>query len=98
MGVKGISVIVIFLICIFVLRDEYSEVLNVDNKGLRDYIELVIRWLWRKLDEGKTLSLKSLSLKVVYYISCYMEKMGWTFYILELLRNISGFELTVLDF
>lgn len=97
-GVKGILVIVIFLICIFVLCDEYLEVLNVDNKGLCDYIELVICWLWCKLDEGKMLLLKLLLLKVVYYILCYMEKMGWMFYILELLCKILGFELMVLDF
>lgn len=83
--------------CTFALRDEYPEVLNVDNKGLRDHIELATRWLWRKLDEGKTLPLKPLPLKVVYHTPCHMEKMGWTLYTLELLRNIPGLELTVLD-
>lgn len=83
--------------CTFALRDEYPEVLNVDNKGLRDHIELATRWLWRKLDEGKTLPLKPLPLKVVYHTPCHMEKMGWTLYTLELLRKIPGLELTVLD-
>lgn len=82
--------------CTFALRDEYPEVLNVDNKGLRDHIELATRWLWRKLDEGKTLPLKPLPLKVVYHTPCHMEKMGWTLYTLELLRKIPGLELTVL--
>lgn len=59
--------------CTFALRDEYPEVLNVDNKGLRDHIELATRWLWRKLDEGKTLPLKPLPLKVVYQ-DCAMGK------------------------
>ncbi len=40
--------------------------------------------LWRKLDEGKTLPLKPLPLKVVYHTPCHMEKMGWTLYTLEL--------------
>ncbi len=43
-----------------------------------DHIELATRWLWRKLDEGKTLPLKPLPLKVVYHTPCHMEKMGWT--------------------
>ncbi len=47
--------------------------------------------------EGKTLPLKPLPLKVVYHTPCHMEKMGWTLYTLELLRNIPGLELTVLD-
>ncbi|ADD57322.1 anaerobic glycerol-3-phosphate dehydrogenase subunit GlpC [Escherichia coli] len=96
-GVKGIPVIATSSTCTFALRDEYPEVLNVDNKGLRDHIELATRWLWRKLDEGKTLPLKPLPLKVVYHTPCHMEKMGWTLYTLELLRNIPGLELTVLD-
>ncbi len=58
-GVKGIPVIATSSTCTFALRDEYPEVLNVDNKGLRDHIELATRWLWRKLDEGKTLPLKN---------------------------------------
>ena len=74
-GVKGIPVIATST-CTFALRDEYPEVLNVDNKGLRDHIELATRWLWRKLDEGKTLPLKPLPLKVVYHTPCHMEKMG----------------------
>lgn len=79
-GVKGIPVIATSSTCTFALRDEYPEVLNVDNKGLRDHIELATRWLWRKLDEGKTLPLKPLPLKVVYHTPCHMEKMGWTLY------------------
>lgn len=82
--------------CTFALRDEYPEVLNVDNKGLRDHIELATRWLWRKLDEGKTLPLKPLPLKVVYHTPCHMEKMGWTLYTWSCCVK-SGLELTVLD-
>ncbi len=36
--------------CTFALRDEYPEVLDVDNAGLREHIELATRWLWRKTD------------------------------------------------
>ncbi len=75
---KGIPVIATSSTCTFALRDEYPEVLDVDNSGLREHIELATRWLWRKLDEGKTLPLKTLPLKVVYHTPCHMEKMGWT--------------------
>lgn len=76
--------------CTFALRDEYPEVLNVDNKGLRDHIELATRWLWRKLDEGKTLPLKPLPLKVVYHTPCHMEKWAGRSTPPELLRKIRG--------
>ncbi|MTH46445.1 anaerobic glycerol-3-phosphate dehydrogenase subunit GlpC [Intestinirhabdus alba] len=94
---EGIPVIATSSTCTFALRDEYPEVLDVDNADLRDHIELATRWLWRRLDEGKTLPLKPLPLKVVYHTPCHMEKMGWTLYTLELLRRIPGLELTVLD-
>ena len=90
---KGIPVIATSSTCTFALRDEYPEVLDVDNSGLREHIELATRWLWRKLDEGKTLPLKTLPLKVVYHTPCHMEKMGWTLYTLELLRQIPGLEI-----
>ncbi|ECQ4704379.1 anaerobic glycerol-3-phosphate dehydrogenase subunit C [Salmonella enterica] len=96
-AVKGIPVIATSSTCTFALRDEYPEVLDVDNAGLREHIELATRWLWRKLDAGKTLPLNPLPLKVVYHTPCHMEKMGWTLYTLELLRQIPGLELTVLD-
>ena len=60
---KGIPVIATSSTCTFALRDEYPEVLDVDNSGLREHIELATRWLWRKLDEGKTLPLKRLPLR-----------------------------------
>ncbi|XNM60431.1 anaerobic glycerol-3-phosphate dehydrogenase subunit GlpC [Escherichia coli] len=40
------------------------------------------RRLWRKLDEGRTLPLKLLPLKVVYHIRALYQKMGWTLYTL----------------
>ena len=83
--------------CTFTLRDEYPHLLEVDNHDLRDSIELATRWLWRKLDDGAELPLKSLPLKVVYHTPCHMEKMGWSLYTLELLRRIPGLELQVLE-
>ncbi|MDQ4428704.1 anaerobic glycerol-3-phosphate dehydrogenase subunit GlpC [Yokenella regensburgei] len=94
---KHLPVIATSSTCTFTLRDEYPHVLDVDNTGLREHIELATRWIWRKLDAGQTLPLKPLPLKVVYHTPCHMEKMGWSLYTLELLRMIPGLELIVLD-
>lgn len=94
---KQLPVIATSSTCTFTLRDEYPHVLDVDNTGLREHIELATRWIWRKLDAGQTLPLKPLPLKVVYHTPCHMEKMGWSLYTLELLRMIPGLELIVLD-
>ncbi|MDU6683818.1 MAG: anaerobic glycerol-3-phosphate dehydrogenase subunit GlpC [Enterobacteriaceae bacterium] len=93
----GIPVIATSSTCTFTLRDEYPHLLDVDNHQLRPHIDLATRWIWRKLEEGNTLKLKALPLKVVYHTPCHMEKMGWTHYTLDLLRRIPGLELTVLD-
>ncbi len=94
---KHLPVIATSSTCTFTLRDEYPHLLDVDNHELREHIELATRWIWRKLDAGKTLPLQSLPLKVVYHTPCHMEKMGWSLYTLELLRLIPGLTLTVLD-
>jgi len=96
-GVNGLPVIATSSTCTFTLRDEYPHLLDIDNSALRPHIDLATRWLWRKLEEGRTLPLRPLPLKVVYHTPCHMEKMGWTHYTLELLRTIPELELTVLD-
>ncbi|RSV90845.1 anaerobic glycerol-3-phosphate dehydrogenase subunit GlpC [Klebsiella aerogenes] len=83
--------------CTFTLRDEYPHLLDIDNSDLRDRVELATRWIWKQLDAGKTLPLCPLPLKVVYHTPCHMEKMGWSLYTLELLRQIPGLQLEVLD-
>lgn len=83
--------------CTFTLRDEYPHLLDIDNHDIGDRIELATRWLWRQLDNGRPLKLKTLPLKVVYHTPCHMEKMGWSLYTLELLRLIPGLQLEVLD-
>ncbi|MBO5687523.1 MAG: anaerobic glycerol-3-phosphate dehydrogenase subunit C, partial [Alistipes sp.] len=35
--------------------------------------------------------------KVAYHTACHMEKLGWSYYSIELLRMIPSVELTVLD-
>lgn len=94
---KGLPVLATSSTCTFTLRDEYPHLLDVDNSGLREHIELATRWLWRELDKGAELPLKPLPLKVVYHTPCHMEKMGWSLYTLELLRRIPGLQLQVLD-
>ncbi|MDF7680607.1 anaerobic glycerol-3-phosphate dehydrogenase subunit GlpC [Enterobacteriaceae bacterium ESL0689] len=94
---SGLPIITTSSTCTFTLRDEYPDVLDVDNGDVRDRIELATRWIWRLLNSGRQLPLRSLPLKVAYHTPCHMEKMGWSLYTLELLRQIPGLQLTVLD-
>jgi glycerol-3-phosphate dehydrogenase subunit C len=93
----GLSVVGTSSSCIHALRDEYPHLLGVDTSPVRERVELATRYLYRQLEAGKTLPLKSTPMRVAYHTPCHMEKMGWTAYTLELLRQIPGLELVVLD-
>ncbi|WP_225622253.1 anaerobic glycerol-3-phosphate dehydrogenase subunit GlpC [Musicola keenii] len=94
---RGLPVIATSSSCTFTLRDEYPHLLGIDNQQVRDGIELATRHLYRLLEQGKTLPLRPLPMKVVYHTPCHLERMGWTAYTLDLLRRIPGLELQVLD-
>lgn len=94
---KGIPVVATSSTCAFTIRDEYPHVLDVDTTQVREHVELATRYLYRLLDGGRELKLKSTPIKIAYHTPCHMEKMGWTPYTLALLQMIPGVELTVLD-
>ena len=85
--------------CTFTLRDEYPHLLGLENGDVRDRIELATRYLYRLIQSGKAqLKFKDTTpLRVAYHTPCHMEKMGWGYYSIELLRMIPGVEVTVLD-
>lgn len=85
--------------CIFTLRDEYPHLLNIENGDVRDRIELATRFLYRLLSDGKVnfRFRRDKKLKVAYHTPCHMEKLGWSYYSVELLKMIPGVEVQVLD-
>lgn len=94
---EGLTVVGTSSSCIHALREEYPHLLEVDTTAVRERVELATRYIYRRLESGKTLPLKPLRLRVAYHTPCHMEKMGWTLYTLELLSRIPGLELRVLD-
>ncbi len=85
--------------CTFTMRDEYPHVLGLENSDVRDSLMLATRWLYGKISSGELRFKfrKDFKMKVVYHTSCHIQKMGWQFYSIELLKMIPGVELTVLD-
>ena len=95
----GLDVITTSSTCTFTIRDEYPHLLNLQNDDVRDRIELATRYLYRLIQSGEV-SWKfrdAQPLRVAYHTPCHMEKMGWAYYSIELLRMIPGVEVTVLD-
>lgn len=86
--------------CTFTLRDEYPHLLKLENGDVRDHVELATRYIYRLVKSGKAeLAFRKDAepLKIAYHTPCHMEKMGWAYYSIELLKMIPGVEVTVLD-
>lgn len=86
--------------CTFTLRDEYPHLLGIDNHDVRDNIELATRYIYRLLStESVKLKFKkdAPTLRVAYHTACHMEKLGWSYYSIELLRMIPSVEPVPLD-
>ncbi len=85
--------------CTFTLRDEYPHVLKIDNADVRDSIELATRYIYRLIESGAQLRFRQDAprLRVAYHTACHMEKLGWSYYSIELLKMIPSVELAVLD-
>lgn len=95
----GIPVIATSSTCTFTIRDEYPHLLGIDNADVRDQMELATRYIYRMLSQSDAprLRLKDKTIKVAYHTPCHMEKLGWSYYSLELLKLIPNIEVKVLD-
>ncbi|MDO4627386.1 MAG: anaerobic glycerol-3-phosphate dehydrogenase subunit GlpC [Pasteurellaceae bacterium] len=82
--------------CTMNLRDECHHLLGIDNAKVRPHLDIVTRYLYKLLQQGKKLPLKSMPLKLAYHTACHVDKAGWAPYTLEVLRQIPGVEITML--
>ena len=94
----GLKVVATSSTCIFTLRDEYPNLLGVDNAAVRDSLLLATRFIYEKLAKGATLNFRpDFHKKVAYHVPCHMEKLGWGVFTEKLLRMIPGVEFVLLD-
>lgn len=95
---KNIPVVTTSSTCTFTIRDEYPHLLGIDTKDVREHVELATRYIYRLLSTSHTtLKLRDKRIKVAYHTPCHMEKLGWSYYSIELLKLIPNIELKVLD-
>ena len=95
---KGLKVVGTSSTCILTLRDEYPELLGVDNAAVREDILLATRYIFERLEAGATLRFKAgYHKRVAYHVPCHMEKLGWGIFTERLLRMLPGVEFTLLD-
>ncbi|MBR5019445.1 MAG: anaerobic glycerol-3-phosphate dehydrogenase subunit C [Bacteroidales bacterium] len=84
--------------CTLTIREEYPNLLGVDNANIRDSLLMATRFIFEKLERGATLRFRpDFHLKVAYHTPCHMERLGWGVFSEKLLRMIPGVEFTLLD-
>lgn len=85
--------------CTFTIRDEYPHLLGIQTAEVRDQIELATRYIYRLMRKEKkgVKFKKDKKFRIAYHTPCHMEKLGWSYYSVELLKLIPNVELVVLD-
>jgi glycerol-3-phosphate dehydrogenase subunit C len=95
---EGMKVLTTSSSCAMTLRDEYPNLLGVDNADVRDAVQMATRYVFERLEAGATLRFKpDFHKKVAYHVPCHMERLGWGVFSERLLRMIPGVEFTLLD-
>ena len=95
---RGLQVVTTSSSCTMTLRNEYPELLGVDNADVLDAITIATRFVFEKLEKGAKLRFKAgYHRKVAYHVPCHMERLGWGVFSEKLLRMIPGVEFTLLD-
>ena len=94
----GMKVVTTSSSCTLTIRDEYPNLLGVDNSAVRDSVIMATRFIYEKLEKGAALRFRpDFKLKVAYHVPCHMERLGWGVFSERLLRMIPGVEFTLLD-
>ena len=95
---KGLQVVTTSSTCTLTMRDEYPNLLGVDNARVRDSILIATRYIYERLEKGAELHFRpDFHLKGAYHTPCHMERLGWGVFSERLLRLIPGVEVTMLD-
>ena len=95
----GNTVITTSSTCTFTMRDEYPDILNLDNSDIRDNIVLAVKFIYEKVASGEVrLAFKDdWFARAAYHVPCHMEKLGWSIFTIGLMDMIPGMKLFELD-
>jgi len=84
--------------CIFTMREEYPDLLGVDNSEVIDSLMLATRFIFDKIESGEVKLVFKENVKghIAYHTACHMQRLGWYPYSIGLLKLIPGLRLDVL--
>lgn len=85
--------------CVLTMRDEYRDLLKIDNSGVRDSLLLATKFIYSLIDSGKVKLAfkKDYKANIAYHTPCHLEKLGWRIFSVSLLKMIPGVKFTMLD-
>ncbi len=84
--------------CTLTIREEYPNLLGIDNSDVRDSVQLAVRFIFSLIDRGeaKLVFRDDISETVAYHTPCHMSRLGWAIYPVSLLKMVPGLKLRVL--
>ena len=96
---EGLPVVTTASTCTFTMRDEYPDILGVDNADVRDSLVIAEKFIFELVDRGsvRLVFRDDYRARACYHIPCHMEKLGWSIFTRRLLEMVPGLDLTVLD-
>ena len=95
---RGLRIVSTSSSCTLTLREEYPNLLGVDNSDVRDFLTMATRFIYEKLEKGAQLRFRpDYHKRVAYHTPCHLERLGWGIFSEKLLRMIPGVEFTLLD-
>ena len=96
---KEMKVLTTSSTCVLTMRDEYKDLLKIDNSGVRDSLLLATKFIYSLIDTGKVKLAfkKDYKAHIAYHTPCHLEKLGWGIFSTSLLKMIPGVEFTILD-
>ena len=95
---RGLRIVSTSSTCTLTLREEYPNLLGVDNADIRDSLTMATRFIYEKLEKGASLRFRpDFHKRIAYHTPCHLERLGWGIFSEKLLRMIPGVEFTLLD-
>ena len=91
---EGLKILTTSSTCTFTMRDEYPELLGIENASYRDSLQLATKFIFSLVDSGtaKLVFKEDYKARIAYHTPCHLEKLGWGVFSTSLLKMIPGVE------
>jgi glycerol-3-phosphate dehydrogenase subunit C len=82
--------------CTYALKNEYPNLLKLDNSKIHDRVDYVTKFVQGRLEEGRGPELKPVPMRVAYHAPCHLGRLGGIIYTIDILKRIPALDLVIL--